>query len=199
MSTVGSITDHRPRNHGIFVCIRADWENGCPLNTIVRRRSTTKDLRNRPGESRLGERRASDWLSHDLPEVPEAIQNPPLLASLRYNFHGIHEARERVSLSLFPSSHDFSKPPLRRSFFVSQIPDPLPLRRFFMSNPVDRCLETRVTAVNLSLGIQAHCEIPWYQEIYRRYRRTGRESSTMRISFRVRSFLTITSCCLQYF
>lgn len=37
-----------------------------------------------PGESRLGERRASDWLSHDLPEVPEAIQDPrsPLLSPL---------------------------------------------------------------------------------------------------------------------
>lgn len=40
-----------------------------------------------PGESRLGERRASDWLSHDPPEVPEAIQDPLLL---RYNFHDTH-------------------------------------------------------------------------------------------------------------
>lgn len=71
------ITDHRPRGAPRF-----SW---CPRDTGYSRgeerrndsrRSTTNDLRNRPGESRLGERRTSDWLSHDLPEVPEAIQDP---------------------------------------------------------------------------------------------------------------------------
>lgn len=68
-------------------------------------RSMTKDVRNRPGESRLGERRTNDWLSHDLPEVPEAIQNP-LLPSIPVELSR-HTDRERVSLLLFPSTHDF--------------------------------------------------------------------------------------------
>ena len=120
------------------MCIRTDRENEVEREIRLGRRSTTKDLRNRPGESRLGERQASDWLSRDLPEVPEAIQDPPLLAALHYNFHDTHEAREPVSLSLslslsfflsFFFSRDLTARPLRHSVVASRIADP-PYVRF---------------------------------------------------------------------